>query len=73
MEVARIWIVDGDQHVVLSEHLWNDPASWGLMLADLARHVSKAYEAQGRDGAVVLKRIREALDAEWSHPTDTRD
>lgn len=70
MEIARVWIVDGDQHIVLSQDLWRDPASWGLMLADLARHVANAYEAQGQDRKAVLLRIREALDAEWSHPTD---
>jgi hypothetical protein len=42
MEIARIWLVDGDQHVVLSPNLWKDSASWGLMLVDLARHVASA-------------------------------
>ena len=73
MEIARIWIVDGDQHVVLSPNLWRDPASWGLMLVDLARHVASAYEAQGQARDVVLQRIREAFDAEWVHSTDRRD
>ena len=73
MEIARVWIVDGDQHVVLTQNLWRDPASWGLMLADLARHVANAYEAQGHGREFVLQRIREAFEAEWSHPTDKRD
>lgn len=73
MEIARVWIVDGDQHVVLSRSLWPDPAAWGLMLVDLARHVAVAYEAQGDDRLAVLQRIREALEAEWSHPTDKPD
>jgi hypothetical protein len=73
MEIARIWIVDGDQHVVLSQNLWHDPANWGLMLADLARHVANAYEAQGQAREGVLRRIRAAFEAEWSHPTDKRD
>jgi hypothetical protein len=54
MEIARLWIADGDQHVVLSPKLWRDPAAWGLMLVDLARHVANAYEQQGhsrRQGA----------------------
>lgn len=69
MELARIWIVDKQQHVILSGNLWDDPAAWGLMLADLARHVSKAYENQGRDRAQVLNRILSAFKAEWEHPT----
>lgn len=70
MEMARIWLVDGDQHVVLTPNLWKDPASWGLMLVDLARHVAAAYEAQGHQRPEVLRRIRDAFDAEWKHPTD---
>jgi hypothetical protein len=70
MELARIWIVDKKQQVILSGNLWEDPAAWGLMLADLARHVSKAYENQGHDRAQVLNRILDAFKAEWEHPTD---
>jgi hypothetical protein len=73
MEVARIWIVDGDQHVVISPNLWKDPAAWGLMLVDLARHVAAAYKAQGNDPQVVLQRIRDAFDAEWGTPTGKLD
>jgi hypothetical protein len=73
MEMVRVWIVDGHQHVVLSPNLWSDPAAWGLMLVDLARHVASAYQAQGQDRATVLQRIREAIDAEWSFPTDKAD
>jgi hypothetical protein len=74
MEMARVWIVDGHQHVVLSQNLWRDPGSWGLMLVDIARHVASAYAARGdRDRAAVLERIREAFDAEWSHPTGKFD
>ena len=71
MELARIWLVDGDQHVVLSPNLWKDPASWGLMLVDVARHLATTYEAQGHERPEVLRRIREAFDAEWNHPTDS--
>lgn len=69
MELARIWIADGSQVVTLSNQLWKDPAAWGLMLADLARHVAVAYEGLGMDREVALDRIRAALDAEWDHPT----
>jgi len=73
MEMARIWLADSEQCVVLTPHLWKDPASWGLMLVDLARHVASAYEAQGHDRDEVLNKIRAAFDAEWSHPTDDED
>ena len=70
VEIARIWIVDKKLQVSLSGNMWNDPAAWGLTLVDLARHVSKAYANQGRDKTEILNRIREALEAEWSFPTD---
>jgi hypothetical protein len=71
LELARIWAANGRQEVTLATGLWDDPAAWGMMLVDLARHVAIAYEAAGymRKGAA-LKRIKAGFDAEWGHPTD---
>ena len=70
IEILRVWAVtEGPQQVVLRTR-WKDPAAWGIMLADLARHVAQAYAAEGRDSKVVLARIREGFDAEWDAPTD---
>jgi len=69
-EMVRIWIADGDQVVTLSPRLWNDPGAWGLMLVDITRHVASAYESQGLDQKATLERIRAAMNAEWSTPTD---
>jgi hypothetical protein len=68
-EIARIWLADGDQVAVISPRLWDDPGVWGLMLVDVARHVAQAYAARGVPGEFALQKIREALDAEWCHPT----
>jgi hypothetical protein len=55
----------------LATGLWNDPGNWGVVLADLARHVARSYELTGKvDQTTALKRIRELFEAEWSHPTD---
>ncbi len=71
IELARVWAAGGKQHVSLATGLWNDPAAWGIMLVDLARHVAGAYEqTQGLDPAEVLDRIKAGFDAEWSEPTD---
>ena len=71
VEIARIWASRGSQHVSLATEIWDDPAAWGLMLVDLARHVANGYEqAQGRDREDVLRRIRAGFDAEWESPTD---
>jgi Domain of unknown function (DUF5076) len=70
-EVLRLWVVAGGvQHVVASPH-WTDPAAWGLALVDLARHISRAYEAGGGPAAPdALARLRQGFDAEWNFPTD---
>jgi hypothetical protein len=70
-EIARIWAACGAQHVALASGLWEDPASWGIMLVDLANHVANAYEqSAGLDRSEVLARIREGFDAEWESATD---
>lgn len=52
---------------------WKDPASWGCMLADLARQISAVYEAKhGVDRGQALRKIRMLLEAEWDYPTPKR-
>lgn len=69
-EIARIWAVDGSMFVTLSHGAWDDPAAWGLMLVDIARHAANSYEHHdGIPAADALARIREGFDAEWSSPT----
>jgi hypothetical protein len=71
VELARVWVAGGSQHVSIATSAWEDPAAWGLMLADLARHIARAYhEVEGRDPSAVLACIRSGFDAEWHHPTD---
>ena len=70
MELARIWIVDGNQHVAINGNLWDDPAAWGLMLVDLAKHVANAYAKEGRNKQEVLNRILDGFNAEIQSPTD---
>lgn len=70
-ELARIWAAKGAQYVTLAADLWEDPAAWGIMLVDLARHVAKAYQASnGSDPSATLERIKEGFDAEWLHSTE---
>ena len=70
-EILRVWVAGGRQHVSLATGEWKDPAAWGIMLVDLARHLANAH-AQTRQSnpAEVMARIREGFDAEWEHPTD---
>jgi uncharacterized protein DUF5076 len=70
-EVARVWVAQKAEHVSLLIGTWNDPVAWGIVLADLARHVAIGYEQdQGLDCAETLRRITSALLAELESPTD---
>jgi hypothetical protein len=71
LEVARIWIVDSRVHTTIRTGIWEDPASWGILMVDIARQVATAYRLQGNHSeANVLRRLKQAIDAEWSTPTD---
>jgi hypothetical protein len=71
VEIARIWAAGGRQVVTLRAEIWNDPAAWGLMLVDLAKHVANAHEQLGKGTKEeVLQRIKQGFDAEWTSATD---
>lgn len=70
-ELVRIWVAGGGQRASIATGIWDDPAAWGMMLVDLARHIANAYEqTEGLDADDVLSRIKQGFDAEWESPTD---
>lgn len=70
-ELVRVWAASGKQHVAIATGLWRDPAAWGIMLVDLARHLARAYElSEELDSGDVLARIRQGMDAEWTRGID---
>jgi hypothetical protein len=72
VELLRVWAAAGNQHVSLATNAWRDPAAWGIMLVDLAKHVARAYQqSSGKPSAEVLERIRQGFDAEWHSATDS--
>lgn len=70
VEVLRVWTVPGQPQQLTLRTTWADSGAWGLLLADVARHAAKAYANEGHNPIDVLARIRQLLDAEFSHPTD---
>jgi Domain of unknown function (DUF5076) len=71
LEVLRVWVANKGQHVSLRVGTWKDPFAWGILLADLARHLGNAYEQeQGLDSGETLKRIIAGMNAEMNSPTD---
>ncbi len=70
-ELLRVWIANKGQHVSLRVGTWSDPAAWGIMLADLARHIVNSYDQDmALDRLKTLQRIKDAFDAELTKPTD---
>jgi len=73
-EVLRVWVAEQGQHVSLRSGAWEDPFAWGIVLADLARHIARAHKLQpGKkpiDPTVFLERMLEGFHAEIENPTD---
>lgn len=66
LEIARVWIAEKRQQVSLRVGVWPDPAAWGILLADLARHVASSYRQEsGLDELKTLERIKAGFEAEF--------
>ena len=69
-EVLRCFVVDGGLSVSLRRS-FDEAGTWGVLLADLARHAARVYAREtglGEDDA--LEAIRTMFDAEWGRPTE---
>jgi hypothetical protein len=70
-ELLRVWIAHQDQHISLRVGVWKEPEHWGMMLADLARHIAAAFEqSEKRDPEETLARIVASFETEMGSPTD---
>jgi hypothetical protein len=71
-EVLRVWIAEHGQHVSIHSGAREDPFAWGIVLADLARHVAHAHKIQNDklDQNAFLTRLLEGFHAEIENPTD---
>ncbi len=69
-EVLRGVIVEGGLHVSL-RRAFDDPQAWGMLLADIARHVARIYaREESLNEETTIIRIRSMFDAELDMPTD---
>ena len=71
-EIIRGWLIDGSLHCVLLPTIWKDnPETWGILLADIAGHISNALsDVTGADRDEILQRIRNIFVSELDSPTD---
>ena len=65
-ELLRVWIAQGSQAITLQPGIWQDPAAWGVMLADLARNIVTVHaEADpDLDTEAFLAAMLEGFDTE---------
>jgi hypothetical protein len=71
VEVLRAAIVDGGLHVSL-RRAFDEPDVWGVLIADIARHVARIYSTETAMSAdEVLERVRAMFESEMDAPTDT--
>jgi len=69
-EVLRAWVVGNGLQVSLQRG-FEQPHTWGILLVDVARHVSRMYADQGvMSEAEALTAIKLLFDAEWNNMTD---
>ncbi len=72
VEAIRAWVADGGLHCSLNVAIWDEVGNWGILLADVARHVANAqYELNGKDREESVRQIRLLFEAELDSPTDT--
>ena len=73
-ELMRAWVAQGELHVSLQMGGWDDPTAWGVVLADVVRHVSRFYQEHKRlNPAQTVERVRDAMNAELDGEEDEED
>ena len=72
MELVRVTRSRNGQKIVLNHSVWEDPAAWGILLVDLARHLSTAYSADSDTMTAedAMNRIMTGFEAERRFNTD---
>ena len=70
-EVLRAWVAGGGLVCSLRPTAWQDASAWGVVLADVARHIANAVRDLGGDEpSVTVAKIRQLFNAELAGPTD---
>ncbi len=70
VEVLRAFVVDGGLSISFTR-AFDDPAMWGMMLVDIARHAARVYEREGAmSEAEAMQRIVDMFQSVLGTPTD---
>jgi hypothetical protein len=69
-EILRAAIAEGGLHLSL-RRAFDDPEAWGMLIADLTRHVARIYATESKiPEERTIERIRNLFDAEMDAPSD---
>jgi len=49
--------------------VYDEPAVWGIVIADIAKHLANAYGDRGFVPSVTLRKIQEIVITEFNKPT----
>ena len=75
VEMARVWIAERGLHCAINVGIYADrsdvsePAAWGIILADLTRHLSRALSNEAHDPGALIAEIRASYLRELKDPT----
>lgn len=71
VEILRVWAANEGQHVSITSDLWKDGETWGIMLADLAHHITTMLEQQTKDNRVqILSNLLSGFHSEITCPVN---
>lgn len=80
IEMLRVWIAAKKLHCSMKVGMYKETSkiseekAWGVILADVARHLSKALESgYGVDARIALSAIREGFNDELNESTSGVD
>ena len=70
-EVIRAWVANNGLVCALRPTTWEKSWAWGIVLADVARHVANALrDERGDEPSLTLKGIQEVFNREMADPTE---
>jgi hypothetical protein len=70
-EVLRAVIIDGELHLSL-RRAFEEPETWGMLLAELARHVGHLYARESiMSEQEVVEKVFATFEAEMDEPSDS--
>ncbi len=75
IQMLSAWIAEKGLHCTLKVGMWHaqgrdEPKAWGILLADLIRHIGNAIqEEHGKPATDTIEAVLAALTAELEEPT----